>query len=257
MPPSDTAIKIRVQARGGKILGPAVTAPRLTVRNAVTGEVLYDQPMNNGSSGTVEPQAQFSGDISREIVIVQPTVDSPTPGPYWLLPDANEGQAIARFRLTQPALLVFTATAYAPEPVTASATMYMTPGMQLLEEPGLVLTIAGLSVTATVTAKNGTANVTATVRMMCGCPITPRPIPPPPPGQSPPEPYWPYTEFQVSAQLRGNGGFSVYAFDLACTDTDTFTGSTQVPSGEYEVWITAVQPKETNVGFYRMFVVVD
>ena len=90
------------------------------------GEILYDQPMSKRSSGTVVPSSQFSGEISRQIIVVQPAVDCPR-GPYRLQPDPNEGQVIASFKLHESSLLVFTATAYAPKPVTASATMFMIP----------------------------------------------------------------------------------------------------------------------------------
>lgn len=55
----------------------------------------------------------------------------------------------------------------------------------------------------------------------------------------------------MTAQLRANDGTEVYAFPLACKGTSTFTGSQSVPSGEYDVWVVAVQTKETNAGFAR------
>ena len=43
----------------------------------------------------------------------------------------------------------------------------------------------------------------------------------------------------------------MYAFPLECKNTSTFTGSFNVPSGMYDVWVVAVQANETNVGFAR------
>lgn len=253
MPPVSTQVKVRVQARGGKILGPAPTVrqPTLAVRNVVTNETLIcDAPMNNGSSGTVIPGLQFNDRVSRNAIVVEksdinPTC--PTPGPYWLQPKADEGELIVSLPIDEPSLLEFTATAFAPDKVYASATMWVLPGMQLLAEPGLVLTIAGLYANVTnASASNGTVSITANVTMMCGCPIT---VPPLPPNT---EPYWPAREFEVTAQLRANGGQSVMVFPLTCTGTSTFTGSTSnVPSGTYDVWVVAVQANETNVGFAR------
>ena len=79
LPPAPAQVKVRVQARGGKILGPAPTVkqPLLSVRNVLTGEVLIaDAPMNNGSSGTV-----FGIGEATLFVAVAPTVGSATGAP--------------------------------------------------------------------------------------------------------------------------------------------------------------------------------
>jgi hypothetical protein len=255
MPPPFTQIKVRVQARDGKILGPAKTVkqPLLTVRNVLTGDVLLaDEPMNNQSSGTVVPESQFSDAVSRNAIVVEPGVTTPTPGPYWLEVPQGEGELIVQLKLQEPSLLEFKATAFAPQAVYASATMWVLPGMQLLADPGLVLTVAGLYVTIDqAQVSNGAVTITATVAMMCGCPITQADNPP-----SGEEPYWPSTEYNVSAQLRGNGGLDVYAIEMALADTSTYTGSTSVPPGTYEVWVVAIQAEETNVGFARTTVTV-
>ena len=265
MPPAAAQVKVRVQARDGKILGPAATVkqPLLTVRNVLTGELLIcDAPMNNGSSGTVVPASLFDDTVSRNAIVVEPPAlvsphpdGSPHPdhGPYWLQPPAGEGELVVQLPIAEPSLLEFRATAFAPDPVYASATMWVMPYMQLLADPGLVLTIAGLYATVQASAAGGTADVTATVTMMCGCPIT---VVPPlsPPANT--ELYWPASEFDVTAQIRADGGTSVVSFPLSCTDTSTFTGSVDLQPGAYEVWVVAVQPKETNVGFARTTLVV-
>ena len=260
MPPEAAQVKVRVQARDGKILGPASTVkqPLLSVRNVLTGEVLIcDAPMNNGSSGTVVPASQFDDTVSRNAIVVEPPSlgsPHPDPGPYWLQPPAGEGELIVQLPIAEPSLLEFRATAFAPDPVYASATMWVMPYMQLLADPGLVLTIAGLYATVQASAAGGAVTVTANVTMMCGCPITVVP-PLPPPANT--ELYWPASELEVTAQIRSSDGSNVVAFPLACTSTSTFTGSTNLGPGAYEVWVVAVQPKETNVGFARTTLVVS
>ncbi len=260
MPPLYAQVKVRVQARGGKILGPAATVkqPLLSVRNVQTGETLVDHaPMNNGSSGTVVPGSQFSDGDSRNAIVVQPqaVVSStyPTPGPYWLEVPDGEGGLVVQLPISKPSLLEFRATAYAPDPVYASATMWVMPGMQLLTDPGLVLTIAGLYATVSASASKGTAHITANVTMMCGCPITVQPSQTLPPNT---EPYWPSTEFAVTAQLRELDGSGVAVLELTCTDTSTFTGSLDVRPGIYDVWLVAVQANETNAGFAHTRLIV-
>ena len=257
MPPISAQVKVRVQARDGKILGPASTVkpPLLTVRNVHTGEVLiHDQPFNNKSSGTVVLESQFGNTVSRNAIVVQPPAISPSsptypkPGPYWLQTPAGQGELIVSLPIKEPSLLEFRATAFAPDPVISSATMWVLPGMQLLSDPGLVLTIAGLYVTVKASANAGAISIQANVTMMCGCPITPQPSQTLPPNT---EPYWPSNEFIVMAELRGNQGQQVPPLKLVCTSTSMFTGSANVPSGDYEIRVSAVQAQESNVGFAR------
>jgi len=251
-------VKVRVQARDGKILGPSAIQPLLTARNVVTGELLIaEAPMNNGASGTELSAAQFDEKVSRNAIVVEPPAYGspyPTPGPYWLQPPAGQGELIVRLPISEPSLLEFKATAFAPHPVHASATMWVLPEMQLLDDPGLVLTIAGLYATLQASASGGKVTVTANVTMMCGCPIT---VVPPlaPPANT--ELYWPASEFEVTAQIRPlTDANQVVSFPLTCESTSTFTGSCDLQPGAYEVWVVAVQAKETNVGFARTTVVV-
>jgi hypothetical protein len=260
MPPATANIKVRVQARDGKILGPAATVkqPLLSVRDVKTGEVLVaDVPFDHSASGTVVPVAAFTPGVSRNAIVVAPLANPgpgyPAPGPYWLQPPTDQGQLIVALPITEPSLLEFRATAFAPDPVYASATMWVMPTMQLLADPGLVLTIAGLYTTVDASVANGLATVTATVAMMCGCPVTVRPNADP----QDVEQFWPSSEFEVTAQLRTAGGTEVTAFPLTASDTDLFVGTTPVERGTYEVWVTAVQASETNVGFARTKLVVS
>ncbi len=244
-------VKVRVQARDGKILGPAAQQPLVTVKNLVTKEILIsDAKVDHGSSGTVVPS--FRGGVSRSAIVVEsPAIPGyPPPGHYWLQPPAGEGELIVQLHLTEPSLLEFTATAFAPDPVYASATMWVLPGMQLLDDPGLVLSVAGLFTTVAASVMGFRVSVTATVTMMCGCPIT---VPPPP---SNIELYWPSSEFDVRAEVRPQDGRSNITIPLTCTATNTFTGSEDMQRGTFDVWVVAVQAQETNVGFARTTVTV-
>ena len=257
---------MRIQARDGKILGPATTVkqPLLSVRNVFTNHMLVtNEKFNKDSSGTVLPASEFGYSVSRNAVVVEPfdgpieptNPPHPQSGPYWLQPPGNgQGELIVALALTEPSLLEFTAKAYAPDEVYASATMWVIPGMELLDDPGLVLTIAGLYTTAQASVAGSTVTITATVTMMCGCPITVAPDKTPPSNE---ELYWPANEFEVTARFRPE--YSQKDPDtlrLSFTDTNTFTGSMQLAPGRYEVWVVAVQAKETNVGFARTTVVV-
>ncbi|HEV7668957.1 MAG TPA: hypothetical protein VGS22_10555 [Thermoanaerobaculia bacterium] len=254
-------VKVRVQARDGKILGPAstVTQPFLTVRNVLTGEELIPRAnFNHDASGTVLPSSQFKEDVSRNAIVLEPPGVSPTypKGPYWLeVPTADQGGLIVELPLTEPSLLEFKATAFAPDPVYASATMWVTPGLELLEDPGLVLTIAGLYTTVDAIVSGNMVSLIATVTMMCGCPITSDPSHYLPPDT---EPYWPSYEFDVHAEFHPQDSPEVAApLDLTCIHTNTFAGTVKsLRAGTYDVWVVTVQKRETNVGFARTTITV-
>jgi hypothetical protein len=259
-------VKVRLQARGGKILGPAVQQPLLTVKNLTRKEIpITDEKFNQESSGTVV--SSFEDGVSRNAIVVEPPKISPTyptPGPYWLQPpvgqEQGQGELIVQLYLDEPTQLEFIATAYAPYPVYSSATLWVLPEMQLLDDPGLVLTIEGLYTTVTASAAGGTVSIDATVKMMCGCPITPQP-PLPPPSPPPPagtEMFWPSSEFNVMAQIRlKNSSTDWTPVPLSCSGVSTFSGSVdKQPPGTYDVWLVAVQAKETNVGFAKTQVTV-
>ncbi|MEP7009202.1 MAG: hypothetical protein ABJC13_02665 [Acidobacteriota bacterium] len=246
-------VKVRLQARGGKILGPATEQPLLTVKDLIRRETLItDEKFNKEASGTVVPASPFKENFSRNALVVEPPAIPayPTPGPYWLEPPVGEGELIVKLNLTEPSLLEFTASAFSPDRVFASATMWVLPEMQLLDDPGLVLTIAGLYTTVTASAMGSKVTINAHVEMMCGCPIT---APPPPPET---ELFWPSSEFKVTAEIRPRDGRDNLPVDLTCTATSTFTGSADLQRGTFDVWLVAVQAKETNVGFAKTTVTV-
>ncbi|HEX8692296.1 MAG TPA: hypothetical protein VF746_07765 [Longimicrobium sp.] len=245
--PQQTSVLIRVQARGGKFLGPGVRYSLVSVLNG--SEVLFGPVQAAGDSGVVDSKAgdPFAAAASRDVIAVQPTPSGPPAGGYWLLPDAATAGVTATFPLAEPALLEFRATALydTSSPVTASVMMWVVPGMQLTSEPGLLLSIPGLnvSVAPTVGAEVG---VTATVTMMCGCPVTTPTWPPPSGG---PEPYWPAPEFQVVAVLTPPSG-SPATQTMTFQGTNTFTASFPLPPpGESTVAVYAVQQAESNVGY--------
>jgi len=248
---------VRVQARDGKILGPATTVkqPLLSVRDVRDNKMwITNARFDKDSSGTVLPT--FGYGVSRNAIVIEPftgplvptTPPHPPSGPYWLQPPGKgQGELIVELPLTEPALLEFTAKAYAPDEVYASATMWVLPGMELLDDPGLVLTIAGLYATATASAAGGIATVTAIVTMMCGCPIT-APVSQTPPANE--ELYWPANEFEVTARFRKVGTQNESEpYKMSFAATNTFSLSKQLPTGLYVVSVVAVQPAETNVGF--------
>ncbi|MDP9191337.1 MAG: hypothetical protein M3P06_06515 [Acidobacteriota bacterium] len=254
----ETLVLIRVQARGGKYLGPGVQYSQVTVWNG--DQCIFGPITASGGSGTVNSQANspFPAESSPNAIVVTGGSSGPPKGAYWLLPDdGGEGPTagiVAKLILTKPALLEFRARALAntAHPVTTSAMMWMYPGQNLLSEPGVLLSVPGLAVAVAAQIKTQ-LKVTATVTMMCGCPIT---TPTWPQASGGPEPYWPETEFEVFAVLSLPDG-RVEKQPLKFADTNTFTASFPLPpTGTSTLGVCAIQQAESNVGYSEIPIVV-
>jgi hypothetical protein len=246
--PTPTKVLVRVQARGGKFLGPNVNYAQVTVLDA--GKVIYGPVLASGNSGTVDSKTgdPIAPPASRDVIVVQPTHGGPPAGAYWLLPEpAGTAGVVTAFSLKKPTLLEFRATALydTPSPMTASAMMWVIPGIDMVSEPGLLLSIPGLFVSVPPPAVINRVDVTATVMMMCGCPITT----PTWPQGSGPEPYWPSPEIDVVATLTNPSGNPTTQAMTFFAENTFKTSFPLPPVGKSTIAVYAVQRAETNVGF--------
>lgn len=236
-----TQIKVRVQAHGGKFLGPKVAPPALVVRVAGMTVNLFEGTFDNSASGTVVASPDPTASPNAILVPPPPTGASvfyPGAGAYFVEPPEDAAALVASFDLDAPAILEFIATTGS---VSTSAMMAVYPGMQLLEDPGFILTFPGLLTSITSASYDGkNVSVEASVEMMCGCPITPNPTTAP----ADTEPYWPSYAFNVTAHVAGQ------QIPLACTAVNTFsgTGAVTLEKGSYDLTVVAEQPSATNVG---------
>jgi hypothetical protein len=236
-----TPVLVRVQAKGGKFLGPDAGYSRVTIRNADTGEVLA-QGTGEGQSGQLT--GSFLPTATRQ-ALVTPQWNTETR--LWL--SAQPGVPTAGFTATlaldAPTRVEFVAEALAdgvPNGYTATQAMTLLPGVDLSAEPGIVLVIPGLRVMVadTAVADGGAAVVvTGQVTMMCGCPIDTS-LP------------WVPAAFLVTASVKEKGGpFALENVQLDFQSKNTFANSKpfSLPRpGDYDVVVTAVQPAEGNVG---------
>lgn len=241
----ETRVLVRVQARGGKFIGPDGGYSLVTLREVVSGEILA-QRIATGGSGNLS--ATFSRGASRE-VIVTPGTDGDTV--QWLSAPSGTAGLMATLDLHRPTLVEFSATTLSngiPNGHGVREQMWLTPGVHLDQEPGVVLVIPGLSVQIltpdVATPVAGSVNVTAWVAMMCGCKIA---------DQSP----WLPEEFRVHARLRAVGADWEAEAPLRFQATSTF--GTEKPielppgAGNYELVVDAVQAAEGNVGSASYF----
>jgi len=244
---TSTSILIRVQARGGKFLGPDIGYSFITVRDVASGQLLA-QSVGAGDSGqlgtTLVPNA------STGVVFSAPET------PNWLAATAGSPSPtagfLATFDLDAPALIEIAAAAMpngVPSQQTTSARMWIWPGAQLVTEPGFVLEMAGLHVEllepnpAQPPAAGQPIAITAWVTMMCGCKISD--------GSA-----WPVSEFAVTASLVAPDGTIAATSPLAIEVVNgkqvpsVFTGSLPFPAttGAYQLVIGAVQASAANAG---------
>lgn len=234
-----TNVKVRIQAKGGKYLGPALAATPPTLTVTVNGqEQISNLTFPTCSSGVVSSQRQPSAS-PHDIVVSEPPVPSKyTPGTNYLLPSpdpAIDPALIVTLDLPPGSTAVeLSATAYAPQKVTASVTVPLIGGEDRTADPGIVVLVPGLRITnvAVLPIHSELTVVTANVAMMCGCAITPDVV-----QTLPAEPYWPAYEFEVSARIGSSP-----AVPLVCTGTSLFQGALRVRYTGQSVVIRADQP---------------
>jgi hypothetical protein len=243
----ETRVLVRVQAKGGKFIGPDGGYSLVTLREVVSGEILA-QRIATGGSGALS--ADFTPGASREVIV--------TPGAsgntlQWLSAPAGQSTAglLATMDLHRPTLVEFSATTLSsgiPNGHVAKQQMWIAPGVHLDQEPGVVLVIPGLNVRIltpdVATPVAGSVSVTAWVAMMCGCKIA---------DGSP----WLPEQFAVHARLRAVGGDFETVTRLTFQSTSTFGTETPItlPEGaeSYELIVDAVQATEGNVGSASYF----
>jgi hypothetical protein len=231
-----TSILIRVQARGGKFLGPDIGYSTVTVRNAQTGQILASGPAGTAGQDSGKLSLAVGNSVSSGVVLTYP-------GPQvWYLTATPGTTAFfeARFDIAQPTLVEISAQARG---IASSGTMWVEPGCQLNTEPGYIVTMPGLAVDIiAVKAANDAFAVSAKVTMMCGCPIDDQKTDPK--GPIP----WPSSEFDVWAEVRRGGIVTRATLDLQ--ETSIYGGSVKRPPtpGHYELAVVAVQKSESNVG---------
>lgn len=158
-----TRLVVRAVAADAKVIGSGVGGARVTVEDAASGKVLAEGVQRGGTGDT-------------EAIVRRPHARGEAV--Y-----GGEGTAAftADLALDRPTRVRVTVEGPLDAPATsrqrATRTIWMVPGRDVDGE-GLVLTLHGflvevLDVVSTGSAGDGELEVTARVRMMCGCPTRP------------------------------------------------------------------------------------
>lgn len=220
-----TAVDVHVLSRDAKFVGSSVGGARVTIEDAETGEVLA-QGVTDGSTGDTD---LIMGERKHGVSLITP------------------GTAVFSASLELPAPKKVRVTAFGPldylqSANTVSTTQWLLPGSTageqgwILELPGLIVDVHDTP--AVNKLENGTVSVpvNATVRMMCGCPLTP-------------DGMWDSNEFDIEARVLSNDvEIASTPLEYAGT-TSEFRGELQLTqAGAYVLRVRAHQSRTGNTG---------
>lgn len=229
-----TKVVVHAVSQDAKILQDPVGGARITIREKATGRILARGIQRGGSGNT-------------EMIMKRPhergetTYNTPGAAKY-----------VAHLRLTRPTVVKITAEgplAYPQAMQKTSKTMLLVPGHDIVGD-GVVLTLHGFIVDIqspeqVISVQGGnTVDVRASVRMMCGCSVTPGGL-------------WDANEIAIEARLLG-GGEVLRTIPLTYSgEQSIYEGTITVPEeGQFELQVLAMDAQKVNFGIDRRQVVV-
>jgi hypothetical protein len=242
----NTQIAIRVIAKGGKFLGDDIVGALVTVKHAVTNELLASGHVKGGSGNIYE------------LMIEARNRQEP-------LPVDGASIFVANIKSNDCTPIPVIVTANGPGAglqsiITVSSMQWIVPGLVnpvtklpvvyncLLELPGLIVQAMKPATHLNVTSLQHVINFEVNVAMMCGCPIDNNVIHLN--GNTFPNP-WPVNDFFVSCEISCEGKV-IQRIPLAFDHTNSpgrYTGKwTMSTPGFYTASITAYQISNGNTG---------
>lgn len=200
-----TQVMVRVLARDAKIIGSGVGGVKVTIVNAETGAVLAEGVHEGGTGDT------------RRIMSMPHTRD------MTIYATGGTAGFLAELPLTKPTVVNISAVGplgYPQATSSASTQMLLLPGQHVLGD-GILLELHGFIVEITspepLDPAGGQLEVTARVRMMCGCPIQPGGL-------------WDANDKTFSARLKANGGVVAETVLDYAGEPNMFSGELAVPA---------------------------
>lgn len=222
-----TRIMIRAISRDAKIIGSGVGGVLIRVEDASTGAVLARGRQEGGTGNT-------------ELIMS-------TPHARGMSVYETEGAAgfLAELSISEPTVVNISALGpldYPQASHSASKQLLILPGKHV-EGDGVILELHGFIVEVLEpepnSAVDGELLVTARVRMMCGCPITPGGL-------------WDANTKEIVARLKSDGEPVAEVPLRYAGQPSTFSGTLAVPGGArrdgLELEVLAADPAEQNFG---------
>ena len=236
--PDPTGLTVRVIAAGAKWVSPELGGADVWVADAVSGEILAE--------------AQIEGDSGDTTALMDDARTRGEPLPI----TSTSGSARLAVPISEPRRVIVNVSGPRlgdGSVATASASVWMVPGVDLGGTEGLVLEVHGLAVSFLsptpheVIVLDGPVQVPvlAAVEMLCGCPI----------GPTTP---WPPEDYVVEA-VAVRDGEEVVVSPLAYAGIESrFSGTLELPGpGVYELRVIARQTDVANMGVARNGIVVS
>jgi hypothetical protein len=232
-----THITVRVIGKDSKFVGTSMGGAIVTIKNAITGELLA----KGATAGTTgDTDLLMKQGITRRTTLVDDKVAK-----YWTAID-----------IEVPTLLEVTAYGPIAQPqsaVSASVTLWMFPGKPITGGNGVLLELHGLSVDVLAPAvhtKYAGDSVPETIRidtnvvMLCGCSLTPDGL-------------WDANKFEVTAIVKKDGQPAAQVEMKYAGTESRFTGEFK-PGGKgvYEIMVYAYDPANGNTGLDGTTVVI-
>lgn len=226
-----TRVTVRAVARDAKIIGSGVGGVGIRIEDAKTGKVLAEGEMQGGTGDT------------RRIMS--------TPRERGMTVYDTEGAAafVAELSLSKPTQVTIRAQgplSYPQAMASASKSMLLAPGRHI-EGEGVILELHGFIVEILAPEPSSpvadAVNVTARVRMMCGCPIEPGGL-------------WDARTKEIVARLKSDGSVIATAPLTFSGRTSVFEGRVEIPAsardGELSLEVIAAEPGTENFGLHEI-----
>tara|TARA_R110002110_G_scaffold61225_5_gene172097 strand:+ start:39665 stop:40447 length:783 start_codon:yes stop_codon:yes gene_type:complete len=218
-----TALKVLVRADDAKFIGSGVGDMNIVVRNTATGELLA-QGAITGPTGDTEALMQTPQTRGRSATLGDP---------------ASFQAELGLARPTRVEVSVTGPLAVAQSIQSTAVTLWLIPGQDRVQQP-VILHLPGLiTELLDYTLGDEQLALSASVTMICGCPITA-------------EGLWPAADFRARVQLYREGELVAEGpLDFTGTDNE-FAGKLDLPGpGDFDMVVLAHQISTGNAGVYE------
>lgn len=229
----ETTVIIRAQAKDAKFIGSSIGGALVLIKDKLSGKVLAEG-YTKGSTGNTE------------IIMQKPQSRGVR------ISDENTAGFKASIDIKKPTFVII--EVYAPvskrqATVLSSTQLWLLPGKDILgdgiivEIPGFVVDILSPQTHESIDGLSKNVRIQANVVMMCGCPITKDGI-------------WDASAYEVQAIIYKDGEESQTIPLQIESKASTFSSSTSLKEGNYEIVVYAFDPETGNTGVDKVNIIV-
>ncbi len=229
----ETTVMIRVQSNDAKFIGTSIGGAKILVRDDLTGKILAEG-ITKGSTGetsVIMEQPRSRGDV---------------------LTDENTAGFLATLKITEPVFVTIEATAPVNKKqarVKSTTQLWVIPGKNIGGD-GIVLNVPGFVVdilepqTHQTLPRGNEITISANVVLMCGCPVTAGGM-------------WNADNYEINAIIN-RAGEDPKTVTLKIQDKpSTFSGKTNLTTGNYEIIVYAFDPVTGNTGLDKTNIIIS